>query len=292
MEPKTHRHLIALIGDPVSHSLSPVIHNAALESVGLRFKYAAIRVAPSDLAETVERLRTGKYLGANVTIPHKENVVQMLDRLTTAATRLNAVNTIRVIENTDSDTIILHGDNTDVFGFALPLSGYANQILGLSCLVWGAGGAARAVVYALLNQFHAGKVSLVSRSPERAERIQADLDPGGLRVSIIPWPAGRDAVREAALLVNATPLGTTPNTNTTPCPDPSLFTNEKIVYDLVYNPQKTRLLRDAQERGAITIGGLEMLIGQASQSFLAWTGTPMPVDVVRRTLSRHLKNHP
>jgi len=287
----TKRHLFALIGDPVSHSLSPVIHNAALKAVGFECRYETIQVAASELATVVKQIRVGAYLGANVTIPHKENVVQLMDQLTPVAASLEAVNTITVIENTKNDSIKLLGDNTDVVGFSQPLDEYANLLRGSSCLVWGSGGAARAVVYALLNNFEAGQVILVSRSLERANRIKEILDPTGARVSVVPWSGGSGAIHNATLLVNATPLGMNPNSDTTPCSEPALFSKDHIIYDLVYNPQKTRLLRDGERRGAITIGGLEMLIGQASQSFLAWTGTQMPVDIVRGALARHLEKH-
>ncbi len=285
------RHLIVLLGDPVSQSLSPVIHNAALQGVGLNCTYEAVRVASADLERVVDRLRAGDYRGANITLPYKEQVVRYLDRLTPVAADLGAVNTIKVIENVDSDRIMLEGDNTDVFGFAVPLTEFAHRLHGVSCLVWGSGGAARAVVYALLNRFQTGQIYLVSRSHERANRVKEAIDTDDSRITIVPWTNSSDAVKMATLLVNATPLGMTPDLDTTPCLDPSVLSKEHIIYDLVYNPINTRLLLDGEKRGAATVSGLEMLIGQASQSFQVWTGTQMPVAIVRRALARHFEDN-
>jgi shikimate dehydrogenase len=283
MDSISKRRLIVLIGNPVSHSFSPAIHNIALDKNGLDCEYKAITVTPDELPSVIEQLHSGAFAGANVTIPHKEAVMALLDVLTPIARTLGAVNTIRVVipDSDESDRILLEGDNTDVTGFCAPLEAFRDRIIHAPCTVWGAGGAARAVVFSLLNRFDCGIISIVTRSLERGHRLAESLDPGGTRIRVHPWASNEKAIRGSRVLINATPLGMTPDINSTPCVNSRLLAPNHLVYDLVYNPLRTRLLADAEEAGAITIGGLEMLIGQASQSFRVWTGTEMPVDIVR-----------
>lgn len=292
MDPSAYKGIIALLGNPVSHSLSPVIHNAAFRASGYDMRYEAVDVPPSELESVVNRIRRGDYAGANVTIPHKESVMEHLDALTPAAASLGAVNTIRVIHSgADNRFARLEGDNTDASGFAKTLAPYGTRLKDSSCVVWGAGGAARAVVYTLLHRFHVSRVTLISRSVDRALGLARSLGAPGSRIRALPWEAGTEVFENASLLVNATPLGMTPQTDTTPCTNPGVLRRNQIVYDLVYNPRNTRLLRDARAHGAETIGGLEMLIAQASQSFRIWTGTEMPVDIVRTELDRYLREN-
>jgi shikimate dehydrogenase len=290
---KTARHSsvqFAVIGDPISHSLSPLIHNTALSARGIQMTYGALRIPTADLASVTSEMRAGSIKGINVTRPHKESIIPLLDELTTVASDLRAVNTV-CVERTE--TIRLIGDNTDVYGFAKPLQQRKEDLAGARCVVWGAGGAARAVVYALYHEFSVGVINIVARQAEKADRLIADLSLSADRVRSIAWADVSNVMpteREAKLLVNTTPLGMDYAPDMLPCADLGSLHSGQIVYDLVYKPLKTPLMIAAQERGAEVIGGLEMLIGQASQSFRLWTGTDMPLDGVRGALADHLRN--
>jgi shikimate dehydrogenase len=275
--------LAFLFGDPVSHSLSPVIHNAAFRAAGIDALYRAVRVPDVALGAAVAGLRAEGILGANVTIPHKQAVVEHLDALAPEARAIGAVNTI--VRGGDGT---LTGHNTDAAGFLAPLD--PSALAGTHVLVFGNGGAARAVVYALLTAARPASLTLAARHPERAEALAADLGghQQGSALRVVALPEAGPAVREAALIVNTTPLGMEPEVDATPWPDAGDFHEDQTVYDLVYAPRHTRLLRDAGARGARTIDGLAMLVGQAAEAFRLWTGRPMPLDAVRAALDQAL----
>ncbi len=273
--------LVALLGDPVSHSLSPLIHNTGFEELDLDMAYLAFRIRGGSLGDAVNALKTLDFEGANVTIPHKQEVIFFLDELTERAEAVGAVNTI-VCKRAEPDSAArLIGDNTDVTGFLQPLSSFRDRLRGGEALVWGSGGGARAVVYALLEEIHMSKIHLVCRNTERGETLARALDESGERISVSRWDYATLALQKAILLVNATPLGMTPRIDGTPCQHPDLITSDHVVYDLVYNPTRTALLKQADARGAYVIEGLNMLIGQAAQSFEAWTGAQLPIERVR-----------
>jgi shikimate dehydrogenase len=275
--------VVTLLGHPVEHSLSPRLHNPAFEAQGVNAVYVATPVRSEHLGEAVAGLRAMQFWGANVTVPHKEAVRPLLDAVTDRAAAVGAVNTIV----REGDT--LRGDNTDVAGFLMPLADREGAALeGARMTVFGAGGAARAVVYGLLDRYRPARLTLVARRPEQAEALAADLggyDPtDALRVTTFADAA--PAVRDSRLLVNATPLGMAPDrADRTPWPEAGDFHDEQLAYDLVYNPKETRFLREAADQGATAIGGLDMLIGQAAAAYRQWTGRAMPTDVVRTALA-------
>ena len=280
--------LTFLLGFPVSHSLSPLIHNAAFQAQGLNRVYLTAPVRPPDLVAAVAGLKALGAAGANVTIPHKAAVLGLADRLSPQAEAIGAVNTL-VIQAGEDGPPVLYGDNTDVAGFLQPLRACADKLHRTSMLIFGAGGAARAVAYALLTTFQPKRLTLAARTTAKAEALARDLAPhdpaGALRVASLA-EAGTD-VQEAKLLVNATPLGTTPDVRATPWPRAADFYPGQIAYDLVYNPEKTRFLEEAERAGATVVGGMEMLIGQAAASYVQWTGREMPVEAVRAALQRY-----
>jgi shikimate dehydrogenase len=244
--------------------------------------YVATPVRPERIEDAVAGLRALQFLGANVTVPHKEAVRPLLDDVSERAAAVGAVNTIV----REGDT--LRGDNTDVAGFLAPLVERMEEALERApMVVFGAGGAARAVVYGLLDRYRPARLTLVARRPEQAEALAADLDgvdpADALRVATFD-DAGL-AVRDSRLLVNATPLGMAPDyADQTPWPDVGDFHDEQVAYDLVYTPEETRFLREAAAQGATTIGGLDMLVGQAAAAYRQWTGGDMPTDTVRDAL--------
>ncbi len=281
--PRAPLRFAVLLGDPVGHSLSPAIHNAAFRALGLDAVYLACRVEAARLGDAVAGLGALGCLGANVTIPHKEAAVRLVDRLTPAAEAVGAVNTLAFAD----EEIV--GDNTDAEGFALPLRPHAETLAGTEAVVLGAGGAARAAVYALLTAFEPGRVTVAARRTEQARRLVADLSPwaGPDALCALPLAEAGEAIRRSTLVVNATPVGMMPHSDTTPWAHADDLHPGHLVYDLVYAPEETRLLREAATRGATPLGGLGMLLGQAAAAFRRWTGLPMPLDAVRAALTAH-----
>lgn len=258
---------VVLFGHPVGHSRSPYLHNPVFARAGLDLVYLACDVPPHRLPDAVAGLRGLNAAGANVTIPHKQAIVPLLDDLSDEARALGAVNSIT------NDDGRLTGHNTDVGGFLDGLAEYAHRLRGGEMLVWGAGGAASAVVYALLT-LQPSRLTLVARRPEQTQalaRAMAAHDSDG--AIHLADSADVDAIaRSADLLVNTTPLGMTGAlADLTPWPL-AAFRSGQVAYDLVYTPEQTRFLQDAAARGAKTVGGMPMLRGQAARAFRLWTG--------------------
>ncbi len=273
--------LVGLIGWPVAHSVSPAMHNAAFAALGMEGRYVPLAVAPEPqerIGEAVRGLRALGFRGANVTVPHKQAVVPHLDRLTPAAEAIGAVNTILV----EPDGA-LAGDNTDAAGFAADLDAHGVAVGAAEALVIGAGGSARAVVYALA-QAGAAAVTVLNRTVERAEHLAGALAPRapGCRIETGRFPADlAGAAAGARLIVNCTSLGMSPHSDGLPWEPGTRFRPGQVVYDLVYNPPQTRLLALAQAQGARPIGGLGMLVWQGALAFARWTGQEPPVDAMR-----------
>lgn len=266
---------LGLIGYPLSHSLSPVIQTAALQSCGLDGSYSLFPIPPDDkqgLKELLERVRNGELTGLNVTIPHKQNVIEFLDELTSTATTIGAVNTIY-----RKDTKLI-GDNTDAPGFLADLKRFlttGTQRHGdAKALVLGAGGSARAIVYALLND--GWQVTIAARRFEQAQKLAATFASSQLPINAFALfsiePNLQSLISSLSLIINTTPVGMTPNVDQSPWPENFPFPPHAAVYDLVYNPRETKLVRDALSEGRLATTGLGMLIEQAALAFELWTG--------------------
>lgn len=266
-----------LIGNPVGHSLSPIMHNTAARHYGMQARYHAVAVQEEELNSLPAFLNKEELLGVNVTIPYKQRMLSYVDRLDTTCRKIGALNTIV------REPHRLVGYNTDIYGFCRPLEPYFPEIRDGRAVVFGTGGAARAIVHGLLD-CGVEEVILVSRSPREAER---DEWPPSVEItSYDGWPS---FAAETRLFVNATPLGMAPATERSPVGEPEIrHLAGRICYDIVYNPLETKFLKMAAGVDARTIGGLEMLIQQGSRSFDLWTGKPFPVQEVRRTLKTHL----
>lgn len=262
---------IAIIGQPVAHSISPAVFGAAFASAGIEGTCELWDVSPDDLEMHAGRLRDADILGASVTAPHKEAIMPLLDSVDETAQEIGAVNTVAK----DGDKLV--GYNTDASGFMRALrqdGGFdpKQQYIG----ILGAGGAARAVSYALV-QAGASIVLLAGHSPRRLEGIVKENRPRTRPGSTISWTHWMDGVfmqelPKVALLVNCTPVGTkgTESEGTSPI-DPQFLPSTGLVFDLVYNPPETQLLKDAKSKGARTLGGLPMLVYQAADAFRLWT---------------------
>lgn len=267
---------LGVIGYPLGHTLSPVIQQAALDAVGFAARYEAWETPPEQLAQRLESLRAADCLGANVTVPFKETVLEYLDEVEEMAALVGAVNTIVNQKGK------LLGCNTDVRGFERALAATGFAAAGCSALVLGAGGAARAVVVALLES-GAGSVIVWNRTGERARRLVDDL---AASTSIASLAAvGDSGLREAALsaglLVNCTSVGMmgAGTVDETPLPA-ELLPRSGLVVDIVYRPDETAFLRSARARGLDVLGGLPMLVHQGAASFEMWTGHEAPIDIM------------
>jgi len=264
---------LGLIGYPLGHSLSPKIHAAALKACGLDGDYSLFPIAPDDkqgLKDLLARVRSGEIHGLNVTIPHKQNVIELMDELTPTAQAIGAVNTIYLRNNK------LIGDNTDAPGFLSDLKRVTNSsfITHHSALVLGAGGSARAIVYALVND--GWKVTISSRRIEQAQELASQFgDAESIEMNLSTFKPSN-----LQLIVNTTPLGMTPNTNQSPLPEKLSLPSNAFVYDLVYNPRETKLVKDARSQGLQATTGLGMLIEQAALAFEKWTGCNPPREVL------------
>lgn len=269
--------MVGLIGDPVDHSLSPVIHNAAFAALELDMAYVALPVAAADVADAVRGLRALGFRGANVTMPHKAAVMALLDRVADEAAEVAAVNTIVVADDG------LQGHNTDVAGFARALRDVVpGGVAGASVLLVGAGGAGRAAASALAREGVA-HIAVADKTSADAAPVVALLDRMGGQVEAESMALGDVSVALVAgsdLIVNATPLGMAGG-GKVPRVLVDNISGRHIVYDVVYGKRPTELLERARVVEARVVDGLSMLVWQAASAFELWTGRTAPVEVMR-----------
>ncbi len=279
---KSHGKLVGLIGHPISHSWSPMIHETAFKITNQAYHYAAFDVHPKNLREALKGLMALGIVGCNVTIPHKEAVMEFIDELSADARLVGAVNTIHI----ENDSLV--GYNTDIDGVVEALKPYREQIADQSVTVFGAGGGARAAVYSLISYYHPAQIFVINRDVSRAELMKKFFSDSqnynNLKVVELHNLDEGNVIESSRLVINATSVGMSPS------PDENVMTADpkdlegKIFFDLVYNPVETRFLRDARKKNATTVSGIDMLYNQAAKSFEIWTGMSMPLDKVRAKL--------
>mgnify|MGYP001024314078 CR=1 FL=1 len=263
--------LAGVMGWPVAQSRSPLMHNHWISTLGLEAAYVPMPVKPSDLEAALRALPKLGFQGVNLTVPHKETALKLVDSLDAAAKRIGAVNTIVVKEDGS-----IEGRNTDAYGFAESLdyvSG-AESNAGATAVVLGAGGAARAIVAALVDE-KCKVIRIANRSPEKAQAIAAQMKTSKVTIEVVPWDERSDALDGASLVVNTTLLGM--RGQPTLELDLAPLSQGAIVCDIVYAPLETPLLTAARELGLTTLNGLRMLIEQARPGFEAWFGQKPPV---------------
>jgi shikimate dehydrogenase len=261
--------IVGIFGYPIEHTLSPLMHNTAFNILELDIRYLAFKVLPKDLSHAVNAIRALNMLGVNITIPHKEKVIPLLDEIDEEASFIGAVNTVVNHEQR------LIGYNTDGRGFMSSLSEEDISVDGKDILIIGAGGGARAISYYLSER--ASRVSLFDIDISKAERLANDLNKIRSNVSSLKKI---DDIEKPHIIINATPLGLNPDD---PLPlNPDFITSDMVICDLIY--KNTRFLKEAEKRGAKTIDGSGMLLWQGAIAFELWTGLKPPVDAMRNVL--------
>ncbi|MCW3994564.1 MAG: shikimate dehydrogenase [Candidatus Bathyarchaeota archaeon] len=272
-----------VIGDPIEHTLSPIIHNAAFEALNLDYVFLAFKVKSAWVEAAVNGMRALNLRGLNVTMPHKSAVMNYLDRIDLSAQIVNSVNTILNKEN------LLFGFNTDGIGALKALKENGVELKGRKILLLGAGGAARAIAYTLAKE--ADELAVLNRTVKQAEGLakllEKSLSKKVVAGSLKPSDIQRN-LQDSDILVNATSVGMSPNAEESPVP-PKLLRSNLAVMDIVYNPVETKLAQDAKAAGAKVVSGVDMLIHQGAASFEIWTGKSAPIEVMRKVALKHLQ---
>ncbi len=272
--------LVGIIGNPVSHSLSPVMHNAAFQSLGMDWLYVPLPVELYNLEKAIKGLPALGFQAANVTVPYKEKVIPFLESVSTAASEIGAVNTITIRPDGS-----LAGENTDWAGFLSHLSEIGFGPADCTAIILGSGGSARAVAYALVSK--GAKVVVCGRnaatSAALVERLLALPYKEPPQACTLQELQERD--RHVDMIINTMPLGMVPQINSSPWPEGARFPGCRLAYDLVYNPPRTRFVEQALATGIQATNGLGMLVHQAAIAFSLWTGRPAPLAVMKQAIA-------
>lgn len=277
--------IVGIFAYPVSHSLSPVMHNAAFSYLGLNYVYLPFEVKEAELKNAVSSLRALNIVGVNVTVPHKEKIIKYLDEVSEEVLKIGAVNTVKNLDGK------LLGFNTDKYGFVNSLKRAKIKLENKKAVVLGCGGASRAVCFGLLEN-KIKNLIITDIVKEKVERLKRDLKKFYPDVEIegILYDEEKilNVLKYADILVNATPVGMKPDLNSSPVSKLPEDNKNLIVYDLVYNPLKTKLLKIAEKLKLKSISGLEMLVLQGAKSFEIWTGKTAPVKIMKREVKKFL----
>ncbi len=277
--------LLGVTGYPIEHSLSPLMHNAALEFLGLDYCYLPLPLRPEDLAKGIAGLKVLGFKGFNITIPHKEAIIALLDELDVSAARVGAVNT--VVRQAGK----FIGFNTDGGGFLRSIRElWQYEPNGQQVVLLGAGGAAKAVATALAAEGVVGMTIAnrdVARAARLCEQLQKNFTCRARAVHLLD-PELDQALAQSSLVVQTTPAGMFPELTAKPCIDTHRLLSHNLVYDLIFNPSETQFLAGARQQGCRTANGLGMLLHQGAMALELWTGLPAPLDVMRGALQDRL----
>jgi shikimate dehydrogenase len=273
-----------LIGDPIEHTMSPAMHNAAYRELGLDYVYIAVGVKPEKLPQAIDGIRGLGVTGMNVTIPHKVNVIPLLDKLDPLAKKIGAVNTV---VNNDG---VLTGYNTDATGFLQAMLEKGVEPKGKSIAVIGAGGAARAVSFILADRgaypIILNRIEEIDWAINLADKISKAFDTDTVALELTRDNLSK-VLKDTEILVNATSVGMSPNSDESPVPS-GLLKPGLTVYDVIYNPLKTKLIRDAEGVRATTISGIDMLVWQGVLAFELFTGKKPPFELMKKEAMKFL----
>jgi len=269
-----------VVGHPISHSLSPIMHNIALRHFSIDAEYIAIDLKPAFLTDFSAWMNKESFRGCNITIPYKQQLLSIPDDLSSEARVLGAINTI----GKDLNGNVITGYNTDIYGFQQPLLKFQDILDYGRAIIFGTGGASLAVQYAL-GEMGFEEIILVSRTPIRVKPLQTIET-----VKVVDYSQWQAYAPESSLIINTTPLGMGDLESKSVINDEDIrYLSGKVCYDLVYNPLHTRFLQQAEGAGAQAINGLEMLIQQGSRSFEIWTGQPFPYGSVEQELLKYFE---
>lgn len=274
--------IIGLLGHPIKQSYSPFIHNVTIELKSLDYIYLPFDVPSANLKNALKGMVSLGIKGFNITIPHKENILSYMNDVSEEASIIGSVNTIV------NDLGKLTGYNTDVNGVFETLNPYKDDINGKIVSVVGAGGSARAVIYTLIRYFKPSNIHIINRTEQRADALKKYFNDkmkyDGIKTRELFPPDLVEIFSSSKLIINATPVGMFPEQDDIITALENSFNKDQIVFDLVYNPPLTKLLKLASSRGAEPISGLKMLVHQAAKSFELWTGEEMPIDQIYKSL--------
>ncbi|MDI9624611.1 MAG: shikimate dehydrogenase [Methanothermobacter sp.] len=269
--------IIGVIGDPVEHSLSPIMHNAAFNHLNLDYVYVAFHVKKGMAKKAIEAMKTFNIKGLNVTIPHKVHILKYIDKIDETAKLIGAVNTLKLEKGK------VWGFNTDGTGCVRALQEVTN-LKDKNIIILGAGGASRAIAFQLVS-YDIGSLHILNRTPENAKRIAKDMkEKLGIKIFAGGLEHLKEKIKDADILINTTPVGMYPNIDAKPLATADILHKNLIVKDLVYNPPKTRLLKEAEKAGAKTISGIKMLVYQGAESFKIWTGKEAPTSIMEKAI--------
>ena len=278
MEIKGSTNIVGLIGHPVEHSFSPPMHNAAFKALEMDYVYTAFDVNPNDLENAIAGAQALNIKGFNVTIPHKIEVMKYLNEIDEVASLIGAVNTI--------DFKDLKGYNTDGIG-ALKAIGEVTNIKNKNVVIAGAGGASRAISF-YIAKYGADKLTILNRNVDKAQKLADDVLASGLIDDVSSDDIKNMDLKDADILINTTPVGMHPNVDDAPIASGELMHEDLVVFDAVYNPNETGLLKEAINAGAKPVYGIKMLLYQGAESFEIWTGKKAPIDVMEDALRKTL----
>ena len=277
-----HTKTFCLIGHPVEHSFSPIMHMAAIKKLGLDYVYIAHDVHPDNLEKAINGMRALNIKGINVTIPHKEKIINYIDDIDPLAFQIGAVNTIK------NDNGSLIGRNTDADGGKKSLLDAGCNFSGKNILILGAGGAARALCYSLAKD--SNHIVIANRTEERAIKLAEDVKKhldAEIKGKNNSKTVLKNELKKADVLINTTPIGMYPNIHDVPVPK-DFLRPELFVFDVIYNPLETRLMKAAKEMGCKTLGGLDMLVNQGALAFEWWTGKSPNRELMKNTIIEFL----
>ena len=278
--------IVGVIGHPIKHSFSPLMHNIAFELAGLNYIYLPFDVPPTNLKDALKGMTALGIKGFNVTLPLKEKIFPLLKDVSEEASIIGAVNTI---VNEDG---ILRGYNTDFYGIVESLNPFKEELNGATVSIIGSGGASRAVIYSLIRIFKVGQINIINRTEQTAESMKeyfsAKMFFNEIKAFPLVPPDLITTFRDSKLIVNTTSMGMFPEVDDSATTNKESFMKGQIVFDVIYNPVKTKLLKLAESEGATIITGLKMFVEQGSKSYELWTGEIMEKEKVHKALESYL----
>ena len=279
--------IIGVLGHPIKQSFSPLMHNLSFELLDLDYIYLPFDVPLTNLEDSLKGIRALGIKGFNVTLPLKEKIIQHIDELSEEASIIGAVNTIV------NDNGVLFGYNTDVNGIVVALENHKDKFSGKEATVIGSGGAARSVIYSLIRNFKVDKINLINRTVQRTESLRdyfgSKMHYENFKTYELVPPDVVDVLNRSQLVVNASSIGMYPEIDDSPTSIDQSFNKDQVVFDVVYNPVKTKLLSIAESAGSSIVSGLEMFVEQGKKSFELWTGEKMPSEKIYLTLKKYLE---